>query len=89
MQGDTNIKFNPNLGEQIRKELEKRVREMYMVVRRTKSTFGRKTRFELLDTFNCDPDPAKINELVDEQTFEKSEVFGGDPDVRKIRFRLK
>ncbi len=88
MPDDANIKFNPNLEKEITKDLEKHVGEMYIIVKRTKSILGKTSGFELLDAFNCSPDPSKINELVDEETFEGSEVFGGDPDVRKIRFRV-
>ncbi|MDP2898178.1 MAG: hypothetical protein Q8Q12_16705 [bacterium] len=90
MPASGDVMFDRDFDRRLREEAARAFEEnAYIVVRRAKRFLGRKGRFELVEAVNCTPDPHSINELVDEQIFANSEVFGGDPAVRKIRFHLK
>ena len=89
MPDDFEIRMNPNLEREIKEEAQKHVREnCYIVVKRSRTLLGRRTRYEIVDTCNVDLQPGQTMEDLQDETFEASEIFGGDPDVRKIRIVL-
>lgn len=90
MSKDVEFKLNPNFEKEMKKEIQKNFEQKcYIIAKRVRPLPSKKSRFEIVDAVNIDLKPGEIIEDMDDERFEKLEVFGGDPNVRKIRFRLK
>jgi len=82
-----NVEFNFDSEEKIKRIIENQIREKcYIIVKRIKSISGKTERFEVVDDVNKKIKQGTIISNITEDMFEKAEIFGDDPDVRKISY---
>ncbi len=90
MSKDVEFKLNPNFEKKMKKQIAKNFeKKVYIIVKRLKSSSKTEGQFEVVDGLKTNLKTGDIVEGIDAKVFENSEIIGGDPDVRKIRFRLR